>query len=124
MHTYSVFIDTVAQGRNLPRKAVETMAEGKIYSGAQAKEIRLVDELGGFTDAVGYAAAKADIEDNYSVKVLYKTPPVADEIIKALLKDNAQFYTASDLQLLHELLRLHSKKGFYVYNPIRILPEE
>jgi len=124
MHTYSIFLDKVAQGRNLPRATVAELAQGKIYSGTQAKAQQLIDELGGFTDAVNYAATKAGIKETYSIKVLYKEPPVADEILKTLLAENARFYKTADLQVLHELFRLRSKKGFYVYTPIKAPTEE
>ena len=124
MHTYSIFLDKVAQGRNLPRATVAELAQGKIYSGTQAKAQQLIDELGGFTDAVNYAATKAGIKETYSIKVLYKEPPVADEILKTLLAENARFYKTVDLQVLHELFRLRSKKGFYVYTPIKAPTEE
>ena len=124
MHTYSVFLDKVAQGRNLPRATVEEVAQGKIYSGTQAKELHLADELGGFTDAVNYAATKAGIKERYSLKVLYKEPPITDEILKTLFAENARFYKTADLQVLHELFRLRSKKGFYVYTPIKMPMEE
>ena len=124
MHTYSIFLDKVAQGRNLPRATVEELAQGKIYSGTQAKVQQLVDELGGFTDAVNYAATKVGIKETYSIKVLYKEPPVTDEILKTLLAENARFYKTADLQVLHELFRLRSKKGFYVYTPIKVPTEE
>ena len=124
MHTYSIFLDKVAQGRNIPRATVAELAQGKIYSGTQAKAQQLIDELGGFTDAVNYAATKAGIKEMYSLKVLYKEPPVADEILKTLLADSARFYKTADLQVLHELFRLHSKKGFYVYTPIKAPIEE
>ena len=124
MHTYSIFLDKVAQGRNLPRATVEEVAQGKIYSGTQAKELHLADELGGFTDAVNYAATKAGIKERYSLKVLYKEPPITDEILKTLFAENARFYKTADLQVLHELFRLRSKKGFYVYTPIKMPMEE
>jgi len=124
MHTYAIFLDKVAQGRSLPRATVEELAQGKIYSGTQAKELQLADELGGFTDAVNYAATKAGIKETYSLKVLYKEPPLTDEILKTLLAENARFYKTADLQVLHELFGLHSKKGFYVYTPIKAPVEE
>jgi len=46
------FIAAVAQGRGLEESAVRAVADGRIYSGAQAKTLKLVDELGGFEDAV------------------------------------------------------------------------
>lgn len=118
-HIYSVFLDKVAQGRNLPLKTVKELAQGKIYSGAQAKAVQLVDEVGGFTDAVNYAASKAGIKENYSLKVLYREPPVTDEILKKLLAEQAGFLRTDDLQIYHDLLRLRSKKGIYVYTPMR-----
>ena len=124
MHTYSVFLDKVAQGRNLPRKTVEELAQGQIYSGTQAKELQLADALGGFADAVNYAATKVGIQENYALKTLYKEPPLSDEILKSLLAENARLYQSSDLQTLHELFRLRSKKGMYVYTPIRVPSEE
>lgn len=124
MHTYSVFLDTVANGRNIPRATVEELAEGKIYSGLQAKEMQLVDALGGFTDAVAYAAVKAGIKETYSLKVLHKEPPLRDEILKALLAQQASVYTVADFQVLSELFRLRSKKGCYVYLPLKALIEE
>ncbi len=124
MHTYSIFLDKVTQGRNLPHATVEELAQGKIYSGTQAKDLQLADELGGFTDAVNYAATKAGIKETYSLKVLYKEPPLTDEILKTLLAENARFYKTADLQVLHELFRLRSKKGFYVYTPIKAPVEE
>ena len=124
MHTYSIFLDKVAQGRNLPRKTVEELAQGQIYSGTQAKALQLADALGGFTDAVNYAATKAGIKENYALKPLYKEPPLSDEILKNLLAADVRLYQTGDLQTLYELLRLRAKKGFYVYTPIRIPVEE
>jgi protease IV len=46
------FIAAVAQGRGLEESAVRAVADGRIYSGARAKSLKLVDELGGFEEAV------------------------------------------------------------------------
>lgn len=124
MHTYSVFLDTVAHGRSLPLKTVAELAQGKIYSGIQAREVQLVDEIGGFSQAVAYAAEKAGIKESYSVKVLRKEPSLSDELLKSLLTENARFYSIADLRVLHELLQLRSKKGYYVYTPVRAHWEE
>jgi len=52
---YNEFIRVVAEGRNMSTQEVTTVAEGKIYAGSQAKDVKLVDELGGFSDAVDLA---------------------------------------------------------------------
>jgi protease-4 len=55
---YQQFIEAVAQGRNLPLEEVRQAADGRIYTGRQAKELRLVDELGSLHDAITYAASR------------------------------------------------------------------
>ena len=52
---YSQFVQAVAQGRGMPESRVREIAEGRIYTGKRAKELKLVDELGGFDDAVAAA---------------------------------------------------------------------
>jgi protease-4 len=58
---YSQFVDAVAEGRGLERKEVLAFAEGRIYSGQQALALKMVDELGGFDDAVEAAGKLANI---------------------------------------------------------------
>jgi len=53
--TYGQFIRDVAEGRGLKEEEVRKLAEGRIYTGRRAKDLRLVDELGGFQDAVAKA---------------------------------------------------------------------
>jgi len=52
---YAQFVGAVAQGRNLPEARVREIAEGRIYTGRRAKELKLVDELGGFDEALAAA---------------------------------------------------------------------
>ena len=52
---YSQFVQAVAQGRGMPEARVREIAEGRIYTGKRAKELKLVDELGGFDDAIAAA---------------------------------------------------------------------
>jgi protease-4 len=56
------FIAAVAQGRSLKVEEVRPWADGRVLTGAQAKELKLVDELGNFNDAVKLAAALGGIE--------------------------------------------------------------
>ena len=55
------FIDAVAKGRTLPRDKVTPIADGRIFSGEQAKAIGLVDQLGNFQDALDAAAKMCGI---------------------------------------------------------------
>lgn len=54
--TYEQFVKAVASGRNLPEENVRSFADGRIFTGQQAKALGLVDELGGFERAVNLAA--------------------------------------------------------------------
>lgn len=56
------FIAAVAQGRNLKMEDVRPWADGRVLTGAQAKELKLVDEVGNFNDAVQLAAELGGIE--------------------------------------------------------------
>jgi protease-4 len=58
---YAQFVDAVAEGRGLERKEVLAFAEGRIYSGQQALTLKMVDEMGGFEDAVEAAGKLANI---------------------------------------------------------------
>jgi protease-4 len=58
---YQQFVEAVAQGRNLPLDEVRQAADGRIYTGRQAKDLRLVDELGSMQDAITYAASTLGI---------------------------------------------------------------
>ncbi len=55
------FVDAVAEGRRLDRDRVLQLADGRIFSGAQAKALRMVDELGGLEEAVNRAARLAGL---------------------------------------------------------------
>jgi len=61
------FIKAVAEGRNLKTEEVRRIADGRIFTGAQAKELKLVDELGGLSDAIALSASLAGIEGEPAV---------------------------------------------------------
>ena len=64
---HSQFIDAVALGRDIPREKVVGIADGRIFSGEQAKQLGLVDELGNLQDAIESAAEMSDIEGRPNV---------------------------------------------------------
>jgi protease-4 len=72
--TYDQFITRVATGRHLPPARVREIARGRVWTGAQAKAIGLVDEIGGVTEAVAKARQLARIPASESVRfVRYPT---------------------------------------------------
>jgi protease IV len=77
---YSEFIAKVAEGRGLDPQRVEEIAQGRVWSGSEAKNIGLVDELGGLDAAIRFAAEKAGLGSNYRL-VEY---PRQKELIEAI----------------------------------------
>lgn len=59
---YDSFTGKVSEGRNLSREAVYDIAAGRVWTGSDAKEIGLVDEIGGLNYAIAVAADKAGLE--------------------------------------------------------------
>ena len=65
-HGYQLFVQRCADGRGMDLEALEKIAEGRVWTGAAAKELGLVDELGGLDKALEIAVQKAGVE-SYSV---------------------------------------------------------
>jgi len=68
-NTYNQFVDVVAEGRGMKREEVLTVADGRVFTGAQAIELGLVDKLGNLEDTITLAAQMAGIEGE--PKVIY-----------------------------------------------------
>ena len=60
---YDVFITKVATGRKTNKNAIDSIGQGRVWSGADAIKINLVDELGGINDAIAYAAKQAKLKE-------------------------------------------------------------
>lgn len=67
--TYRAFLEKVAEGRGLSPEAVEQVAGGRVWTGAQALERRLVDRLGGLREAVALAGARAGLRAGEPVEL-------------------------------------------------------
>lgn len=65
---YLQFVEAVSDGRKMPVEQVKPLADGRIYSGRQALEAKLVDQLGDSTDAIALAAKLANIEGKPKVR--------------------------------------------------------
>lgn len=64
---YQLFRKRVADGRRLPVESVEKIAQGRVWLGADAIGLKLVDQLGGLNDAVAKAAKLAKLSEYYTV---------------------------------------------------------
>jgi len=58
---YDQFLTAVAEGRNMDRQAVRPLADGRVFTGRQAKEVGLIDELGGYHEAIALAGDLAGL---------------------------------------------------------------
>jgi protease-4 len=65
--TYATFLERVAQGRGISVAQADSLAQGRVWSGVDAKRIGLVDELGTLEDAIAAAANLAEI-DTYGIR--------------------------------------------------------
>lgn len=65
---YGKFLNKVAKGRNLPQSKVAEIAQGRVWSGKAAKDIGLVDEIGGLDAAIEYAATEAKLGDKWQLE--------------------------------------------------------
>jgi protease-4 len=82
---YDQFLTKVAQSRNLDKKKVADIAQGRVWSGTEAKAIGLVDELGGLEEAVSDAAKRANLGDNWRIEEYPKTRTLEEQIFGRLL---------------------------------------
>jgi protease IV len=68
----SQFVSAVAKGRGMNEAQVRKLADGRVYSGAQAKELGLVDQFGTLDDAIELAAKRVGLEENPTI--YYSSP--------------------------------------------------
>jgi protease-4 len=76
-HVYADFIAKTAQARKLEVAQVDELAQGRIWTGAQAQAHRLVDQVGTFNDAVEAARQLAGQSDDKALPIKYRGPKVS-----------------------------------------------
>jgi len=80
-HGYGVFLDRVAAGRGKTREEIDSVAQGRVWAGVDARRIGLVDHLGGFDQALDAAAALAGVtEGEYEVEFIEPRLSWAEEL--------------------------------------------
>jgi protease-4 len=67
--TYELFVQRVAEGRDQPEAHIDAVAQGRVWTGRQARELGLVDELGGLYDAVRIAMERARLDPGAGVRL-------------------------------------------------------
>ncbi len=84
---YGKFLDKVADSRHIPRdgpNGIDTIAQGRVWAGNEALDLKLVDEIGGLESAITYAANKAKLGTRYRVKEYPEEVTFADTLAQLL----------------------------------------
>ena len=82
--TYESFVEKAASGRNMTPEKIDAVAQGRVWTGAQAKQIGLVDELGGLDRALVLAKRRAKIDEKAEVElVIYPQRKTFYELVQA-----------------------------------------
>ena len=112
---YSDFINKVADGRNMDTLYVDSIGQGRVWSGAKAKEIGLIDTHGGLFDAIDAAKLIANIDDYRLIELPKKKDPFEDIFSKINsstkflnLIDNYNFKNLEEsLEIERDILQMH-----------------
>ena len=123
--TYDDFITLVSTERNLSKTFVDSIGQGRVWSGIDAIEIGLIDEFGGVEKAIAYAAEKANLE-SYSIKEY----PAQEDMFESLFKTKTQEYYAkllmkknlgSTYQYLEAIETISKLEGVQALMPLTIV---
>ncbi len=133
---YGLFLDKVSQGRKLPQEKVAEIAQGRVWSGTAAKDIGLIDEIGGLDAAIESAAGLANLGDNWKLQEYPRSSSFSerffgratDEVRSALgiegTKIKAVDPLSIELQKLQKeisvLQNLNDPKGVYARLPFNL----
>ena len=124
---YSIFVNRVAEGRNMTFEQVDNIGQGRVWTGADALGIGLVDKLGNLNDAVAEAAKMAKVK-NYSTrsypeyernfKDLFASLMPSFISSKALLEKEIG---TENYALLQEIKNVTNQKGVQLLMPFQLL---
>jgi protease-4 len=93
---YEDFLERVSEARRMDRDAVDRIARGRVWSGADAKDLKLVDQLGSLDQAVAAAAKRAKLGDKYRVWYVEKEGTLKERLATSLFTQAAEWTGAGD----------------------------
>ncbi len=121
---YDDFKGVVAKGRGMTKEQVDVIARGRVWTGEDAKNIGLIDELGGLQDAIDYAAEQAGVKDKKVVYYPFAKEDKFAEFIEALeeqeqtsIKTSTPELPASLIKHYEQLKTLESYQGIQMRMP-------
>ena len=119
--TYDRFLDLVSKTRNLSKAAVDSVGQGRIWAGVSAKEAGLVDEIGGFHDALQLAASEAKL-DTWKLRELPVLKNPVNQLINELTgrKSPAESFLARQVPVVRDLQEILTGGRIQARVPYRI----
>ena len=110
---YEMFKKRVSDGRNISIDEVETLAQGRVWSGEQALKNGLVSEEGDIKDAINAAAELVDLGNDFNITSFPKIEPEINDILSVFIPFNSsisEFLKISDLDLIIQSIKTKEKK--------------
>jgi protease-4 len=104
--TYEDFLGKVAVGRHKTRDQVDSIAQGRVWPGSMAKQIGLVDEIGGLDRAIQSASRLAQLE-KYKIKEYPETKTPIEQFVEKLMNEEEREEAVSTAVLRSELGELY-----------------
>lgn len=119
---YSDFTEIVAEGRRMPVGKVDELGQGRVWTGSDAVERGLADEIGGLVDAIDYAAAAAGLSEGaYRVETYPAVKSVMERLMESFSKTRSSLEAAADpmaaIESAYAKLRKENKARIYARLP-------
>jgi protease-4 len=129
---YERFVALVADGRKMAPERVEEIAQGRVWSGARALELGLVDELGGLTRAIALARERAGLDEDAPVRFGFEELHPFDELVREFATPDPEPLVGAMvrelgplrdvLSLLERARRLAGESGLVARLPFDLAP--
>jgi protease-4 len=105
---YSTFITHVSEGRKMTVAQIDSIGQGRVWSGADAKRIGLIDEFGGLTDAIKEAAKLAKLKE-YNTMELPEQKDTFEQLMETFSGDNTSIAMKKELGPAYPYFRYLSR---------------
>jgi protease IV len=106
---YDNFLNKVSESRKLPKDKVSEIAQGRVWSGIDAKKIGLVDDIGGLNDAISYAAKVAKLGKDWELEEYPAVEGWDEKLLKQFSGKKELISLQSQDPLTTELLKLKAE---------------
>lgn len=122
-HIYSDFTAKVAEGRNMTQAAVDSIGQGRVWSGIDAIGIGLVDEIGGLDAAIEGVAALAELEE-YKIKELPEQEDPFEKLLKEFTSEAKMQWISNEFgssyKYFQKVKEISESNDIYMRMPVEI----